>query len=292
MILPQLYNDLLGRGGTEGTTDAFGIEWEWVEVAGGSMVRPGEPFLENVNEWEDNIIFPDIESWDWAKSAAETRLDARFPTQAMLINGFWFERLVSFMDFGPAAVALIDEDQKGAVHRLFEAMSHFATRVIDCFCEYWPALDGFNIHDDWGGQKSPFFSDDVAREMFVPYMRILTDHIHKKGRYVTLHSCGHTETRIQHFIDAGFDAWDPQIMNDTHKLYDEYGDKILIYVIPEHYDADTASEEEQRQRARDFVDRFVNLKKPALLGFYALPYLTSAFSEELYRYSRIRWNSI
>jgi len=286
MLAMPLYNMKLGRGGPDGITDAFGIEWEFVPSANGSMVRPGEPFMSDANELKDKIIFPNLDEWDWAAEAETAKVDLKRSMQVTLINGFWFERLVSFMDFGPAALALIDEEQKYAVKSFFEASTEFAIKVVDKFIEFWPGIDGFNVHDDWAAQKAPFFSNEVAYELFVPSMRALTDHIHSKGRYTTLHSCGHGADRVQCFIDGGFDAWDPQVMNDTHKLYEEFGDKIIIGVVPEPFNPETTSEEEQRRRAREHVDRFCAPGKISNISFYGAPALTPAFSEELYEYSR------
>ena len=53
-----------------GGKDMFGVEWEYIDVAGGSMVKPGKPMLEDVNDWKEVIKFPDIDSWDWEGSAA------------------------------------------------------------------------------------------------------------------------------------------------------------------------------------------------------------------------------
>lgn len=289
MMIVPLYNNNLGRGGPGDITDAFGIEWEWVEQVGGSIVRPGSPFMHDVNEWREKVVFPDIDKWDWAAEAKAVKMDGRRSMQVAFINGFWFERLISFMDFVPAAMALIDEDQKDALKGFFEATTAFAMRLVDKFCEHWPSIDGFNIHDDWGSQKSPFFSMDTAYELFVPYMRALNDYIHAKGRYTTLHSCGHVFARVQCFIDAGFDSWDPQAMNDTHALYERFGDKIIISVIPDRFDPKTTSEEDQRLAARSFVERFCNPGKPATIGFYAGEMLTPAFAEELYVQSRKRY---
>ena len=289
MIMPALYNDRLGRGGPDGTTDAFGITWEYVKAVGGSIVRPGEPLLADANEWKDKIKFPDLDSWDWAKAAEESQVDKKRPCQISLVNGFWFERLISFMDFAPAAVALIDEDQSDAVKSFFEASTDFAIKLVDKLFEYWPALDGLNIHDDWGSQRSPFFSKEVADELIVPHMKALTDHIHAKGRYATLHSCGHLVTRVECFIEGGFDSWDPQTMNDTHMLYDKYGDKIIIAVVPDLFDPATTPEDEQRRRAREHFDRFCKPGKPSYIGFYGAPALTPAFSDELYEYSRKKY---
>jgi hypothetical protein len=285
-FFPALYNDKLGRGGPGGTTDAFGISWEFIEVTGGSIVRPGEPFLSNANEWKDKIVFPDLNTWDWEAEVERTRVDARFSAMISLVNGFWFERLVSFMDFTEAAVALIDPDQQDAVAELFEATTEFACKVVDKLCEYWPALDGIQFHDDWGSQKDPFFSDEVARKLFLPNMKTLCDHIHSKGRYTSIHSCGHVESRVNIFIEAGVDQWDPQTMNDTHKLYDEVGDKIIISVVPAPYDPEKTSEEDQRKAAREHVERFCKPGKPSMLGFYAFPMATPAFMEEAYVHSR------
>ncbi|MCL2122136.1 MAG: methyltransferase [Clostridiales bacterium] len=289
MIMPQLYNNQLGRGGPGGTKDAFGVEWEYVEVVSGSIVRPGAPYLENVNEWKDKIRFPNLDEWDWAAEAEAFPIDKKRSGLVSLVNGFWFERLVSFMEFAPAAMALIDEEQEDAVRSFFEASTEFGMKVVDKLIAYWPALDGINIHDDWGSQKAPFFSQEVAYKFFVPCMKALTDHIHAKGRYATLHSCGHLVNRIQCFIDGGFDAWDPQTMNDTHALYDQYGDQILIGVVPDPFDPETTSEEEQRRRAREHFDRFCKPGKPSYLSFYGAPALTPAFSDELYTYSRKKY---
>ena len=41
--------------GPEGGTDKMGIEWVYVPVAGGSMVKPGNPVVKDINHWEDYI---------------------------------------------------------------------------------------------------------------------------------------------------------------------------------------------------------------------------------------------
>lgn len=54
-----------------GGPDMFGVEWEYVPVAGGSMVRPGAPLLEDVNDWRKILKFPNIDEWDWDASGKE-----------------------------------------------------------------------------------------------------------------------------------------------------------------------------------------------------------------------------
>ena len=92
-------------------------------------------------------------------------------------------------------------------------------------------------------------------------------------------------------IAAGWDSWNPQAMNDTHKIYELYGDRLLIAVIPEPFDPEKTTEEEQREAARKLADQFCTPGKPSAFNINGVPYLTPAFSEELYRQSRINYAS-
>ena len=292
MFNSMLYSKNLSRGMGADMTDVFGIEWEWVESAGGSIVHPGSPTMDDVNDWKEFIKIPDVTAWDWAGEAKENKLDPRFSAQISLVNGVWFERLISFMDFVPAAMALVDDDQKDAVKELFQATTDMACKVVDMLCENYPLLDFIQIHDDWGAQKAPFFSKEIAYELFVPYMKQFTDHVHAWGRKATLHSCGHVEDRVECFIDGGFDMWEPQTMNNIKELYEKYGDKIIFGVWPDAFDAEKLSEEEQRAEARKFVDFYSQPGKPVVISFYGVWAMTPAFSDELYRYSREKYMQI
>ena len=285
----RIYNDKLGRGSRADLVDVFGIQWKFEPTAGGSIVVSGHPLLDDVNDWKEKIKLPDIDAWDWETAAKESPVDPRFPCYFSFVNGFWFERLISFMDFIGAAMAIIDDEQKDAVKELFDAMTDLGCRLVDKFCEYWPQLDCIEVHDDWGAQKAPFFSMDTAYELFVPYMKKLTDHIHSKGRHTMLHSCGHNADRIQCFIDGGFDLWAPQAMNDIEYLYDNYGDKIILCVFPPEEDLAERSEEEQRAAARRFVDRFCQPGKPSARGMVSFRRSTPAFEDEVYEYSRKKY---
>jgi len=270
-----------------GGKDMFGIEWEYIDVAGGSMVKPGQPLLEDVNDWKEVIKFPNIDEWDWEGSAAMNKefLNNGKATSLMLLNGCWFERLISFMDFEGAAMALLDEDQEDALHELLHEMTSLYIRLIDKCCECYD-LQGINLHDDWGSQMAPFFSDEAARNFFLPEMKRLVDHVHSKGMFIELHSCGHLVKRCDIFVEAGFDAWHPMGMNDTDWLYENYGDKILLGMINKEPVAIDAPEEEQRAAARKFVEKYCKPGVPvSYSGFYNAP-ISNIFREELYKASR------
>lgn len=300
MFSPKVNPDNISRGfvfdksgfpmGTGGGPDMFGIEWEYIAQVGGSMVRPGKPFIEDANEIADKVVWPDIDKWDWEESAKANAAfaDSNKATVAWFLNG-WYERLISFMDFEGAIMALFDEDQKDAVKEFFDKLSDLYIKIFDKYIQYFPFIDSFCIHDDWGSQKETFFSPAVSNEMIVPYMKKVTDFLHSKGKFCDLHSCGQAYKQIPNFIAAGWDSWGGQAMNDTMKIFDDYGDKILIGVIPELFDAANTPEDKQREMAREFANKFAQPEKHAYLNAYGNSVMTPAYAEELYKQSRINF---
>ena len=116
-------------------------------------------------------------------------------------------------------------------------------------------------------------------------MKKVTDHLHNKGKFCDFHSCGQLEKQIPNMIAAGWDSWSPQVeINDTDKLYNKFGDKLIIGVVPDYDPA--ASKEIQRTAAIEFADKYCDPQKPSMLNFYSNFRLTRAFREGLYKRSR------
>lgn len=274
-----------------GGPDMFGMIWEYVPVAGGSMIRPGKPFLEDFNEWPDKLVWPDIDAWDWEGSAKENApyLDDKKFNVCWFLTG-WYERLITFMEFENAVVAMIDDDQQDAIKAFFDKATDLYIRIFDKFCTHFPSIDCFCIHDDWGSQQETFFSPAVVTEMIVPYMKRVTDFLHAKGKYCELHSCGQLLKQVPNIIAAGWDMWCPQAMNDTAKIYELYGDRVLVGVMPEAFDPATATEAQQRDIARRYAENFCRPSKPTFYNVNALSLFTPAFREELYRQSRMHYS--
>ncbi|MBR6114687.1 MAG: methyltransferase [Oscillospiraceae bacterium] len=271
--------------------DMFGIHWVYVPVAGGSMEDPDYPHpLEDVNDWKEVIKFPDIYSWDWEGSGRMNKEWLKNNGKANVfwfLNGMGFERLVSFMGFENAAMALLDEDQEDALHELLEALTNLHIKMVDCIVEtYGEGITAIDLHDDWGSQKSPFFSTAVAKEFFVPEWKRFTDHIHSKGMIADLHSCGHIEAQIENIIDGGWDTWTPMAMNDTHALYEKYGDRFCFSVCADKWDPATATPEEQYEAGKAFAEKFFRPGKVAAYSFYSGLPMTDDFARGIYETSR------
>lgn len=265
MLSPGIFPDAVARhfvvdhegitDDSEGGKDMFGVDWVYIPAAGGSMVRPGNPKVKDIERWEKYITFPDIEKWDWEGSAKANKslICREFATDIWIMNGM-FERLISFLDFEDAAVALIDEEQKTAVHRLFDRLASLYEDMIGKIKKYYD-VDLIYFHDDWGAQRAPFFSLEVCREMIVPYLKRVVDAAHRNGMYFNFHSCGKIETLVPAMIEAGVDIWCGQPMNDFKMMYDKYGRDITlgIYFLPPTAEAGT---EEVIKACEDFLDQY------------------------------------
>lgn len=237
-----------------GGIDMFGVEWIFVDTVGGSMVKPGKPMLDDVNDWKEVIKFPDIEAWDWEGCAQRNQplFHSERPNATIFTTGF-FERLISFMDFENAVTALIDEEQQDAVHELFRELCGLYEKIFDKYKKYFN-IDIITFHDDWGSQRAPFFSLDTCREMIVPYIKHMSDYAHSLGIYFELHCCGKNDMLVPAMIEAGVDMWTGQIMNDKKALYEQYGKDIILGIeIPV---APDASDEEIYVAARAFMEKY------------------------------------
>ena len=275
--------------------DMFGVNWIFVPKAGGSMVPGGNPLLEDVNDWKEKVVFPDVNSWDWEGSAKANapffEANKDFVTNITFLNGCTFERLISFMDFMGAAMAIIDDDQVEAVKELCDAICEKVYFPYLENCKKWfPTLDKVTLHDDWGSQMAPFFSLETAREVFVPVLKKFTDKCKELGFMVELHSCGHTEMNVAAYLEAGFQTWNGMSMNDKRALFEKFGEDFIFGVdLPAIATDMNASKEDLEAAAKEFCEFFIRDGKCHVVANCrgTNPY----FTECIYRISREMLNA-
>ena len=266
----------------KGGPDLFGVEWVFVPQVGGSMENPDIPHLLNdANEWYDKVKFPDIDALDW-DSVGE--LNGPFRKETRIVgccfqNGL-FERLISFMGFEGAALAMIDEEQQDALKELYDKLADMYINMIQHYIDQLGVQECL-FHDDWGSQRSPFFSLDTCREMLVPALRKIADFCHSKGMIFQQHSCGKNELLVPAMIDAHVDLWCGQPMNDKYMLVQKYGDKIMLGVETPTLAPD-ASESEIDEAAHAFVEKYSGKRIMASNRM-----ASDAFNKAMYKYSRI-----
>lgn len=270
-----------------GGKDMFGVEWEYVPEAGGAIEKPGRPhLLEDATEWKEKLTFPNVDSWDW-EDAAKRNIPMLEENKGSLIQirilTGYFERLISFMGFENAAMAMIDSDQIDAVKELFEALTDLYIEIIDHYRTYYPGLiDEVCIHDDWGSQRTPLFSEAVVRDVIFPALSRLVAHIDECGYLAMLHSCGKIEPFVPYMIAAGFQSWEAQENNDLHMVYEKYGDKLNVTITVPPLPED-ASDEMREQAMADAVQKFCHTGKGCVFCGWGL---TVQDQENIYRMSR------
>lgn len=101
----------------------------------------------------------------------------------------------------------------------------FADKCIDL------GADMIHLSDDWGSQKDMLFSPDTWREIIYPNMKMITDHIHSRGAFVSLHSDGCIKKVLDGVCDLGFDVVHPWQENADMPLslyLENYRDKFAV----------------------------------------------------------------
>lgn len=238
----------------------FGLTWEYVASIDGSTVHPGNPKVTDINRWEDFIDFPDLGAIDWEAASEKNKayLNTGSYRQLGILCSFW-ERLMALMDVDNAAIALIDDEQKSGVHRLFDRLADFYIDLIGRVSQHFE-IDNVLMHDDWGHQNGLFFSPATHREMILPYLKRVIDFCHAKGLFYEQHCCGKAEALVPNMIEAGIDMWSSQQMNNHYKMAHQYQDAPIIFGIPHPVLPEGISSEEARAMAKKFVEDYAGCK--------------------------------
>lgn len=227
LICPDIVPDFPACG-LCGGRDSFGVEWLPTQPEEGmpAFVDPGRPAISSIERWREELVVPDVDSWDWENSGKLYRegLDPARPNLGILISGF-FERLISLLGFEEAAMALLTDEE--AVCAMMAAFADYNIAVMEHYKAYY-GVDGILIHDDWGAQKAPFFSKDTLRSCILPAFQRFVDRAHQLGLYVIHHSCGCIESLVEEMIACGSDAW--QVQRDANpqilQTVKEFGGRI------------------------------------------------------------------
>jgi len=231
----------------------FGIDWVYEPTVGGSIEVA--PLFEDIEDWEEKVEWPDLDKIDWEgiKEKNKDYLKTDKLIRTTIFTGF-YERLISFVGFENAAVALVDEDQLECVHKLFDRLADLYIDFIQRMHRYYN-VELFELHDDWGTQRSTMFSVNTHKEVIIPYIRKVVEGAHKEGCFIEMHSCGMVEPLFPNFIEAGLDTWRGQSTAvDKRALVEKYGDQFKFGV--EIRPAPNATNEEIAEICRKFKEEY------------------------------------
>ena len=241
--------DLEHSSGYSTATDGFGVEWTWMPEHMSYMPTPEKHILENITDWKEKVIFPDVWSMDWeAQAEHDIHMDAQADLQGkgyqrlkggktyvdgnkcgmcLLLNGM-FERLHALMGMEGSLCALIEDPD--SCHEFFDAMADYKIEIIKHLKKYY-MCDVVIYMDDYGMEDKMFMSLDMWREMIKPHLKKVIDATHELGMIYEHHSCGYIEPLIPEFVELGVDALDPVQASanpNAKKLKQTYGDKLTF----------------------------------------------------------------
>ena len=187
------------------------------------------------------------------------------------------------MPFEETLIAMMEEPE--LVHEFFEAMVDYKIKLLSKIFEYYAPIDMVIYGDDWGTQRSGFFSNEMYKEMIFPYAKKVIDFIKSEGKFVELHSCGLNQQYMPFFIELGIDIWTPQSINDSDMLKKTYGDNFGFCFAVTGLEDPNISEEKARQIIRDFVNKYGAGGRTMAQILGPTPEITAICLDELYKYS-------
>jgi hypothetical protein len=211
-----------------GGRDAYGVRWVASQTGGGaSLPAPNEFILEDVTEWKKKIRIPDADAYDWGKEAESC---AAVDREKMAVGYFMtvgvFERVVTFMGFENALVAMAEEPD--AVNELYTAISDCKIKALENIVKYVKP-DTIYYADDVATARNLFMSPETYRTLIKPHHKRFFTAAKNMGLLSIQHTCGKPELIIEDIIDAGAGAWFPaQPCNDIKGLLAKYRDKLAF----------------------------------------------------------------
>ncbi|MDR2502373.1 MAG: methyltransferase [Oscillospiraceae bacterium] len=282
VVWPDIYCE---HAPFEGTGfDWWGQHWTYEPNIQGQMPTPGWRVITDITKWKEQVRRPNFAGMPWDEDAKiqTARYDPDRPICFHCTEGI-FERLHEMMPMDETMVAMYEEPE--AVMEFFEMMRDYKIEFLSLIFKKYAPVDYIIYGDDWGHQRSGFFSNEMFREFIMPVTKAVWDFTHAQGKFVELHSCGLTQQYIKEFVEMGLDAWTPQPINDFDMLTRDYGEKIAI-TVPIEGILDVKSTNEARECIRKYVDKYAPRGKLVASPFY-LPDMEvqKAALEELYNYS-------
>ena len=119
-----------------------------------------------------------------------------------------------------------------ALYVLRDRVHEFNMRNLEHLLRY--DVDGIEIMDDWGSQRSLLISPRTWRRVFAPCYREMFAHVHAAGKLVFFHTDGYTEQIIQDLVELGADAINCQVTcMDIEALGRRFGGQVCFWGEPD-----------------------------------------------------------
>lgn len=211
-------------------TNEWGVTRSWPEGTPGPFPVHDDAhrLLKDITEWRDIIhapspVFPEA-AWEPAIAAAEA-VDRKDKFVSNFQAPGLFESLHYFMGMEDAMMNFYEEPDE--MHDLIKYLTEWELDAARETCDHLH-IDAVFHHDDWGSQRSTFFSPAMFEEFFVDAYKQIYGYYKERGvQLIVHHSDSYAATLIPDMIDMGIDIWQGVMTgNDIRKCIDTYGGKI------------------------------------------------------------------
>lgn len=243
------------EGRAEGK-DEFGVEYEFNQEANGPVQKVGTRVVSEVENWKEEVTFPNVEDRSWEELAARDTAgwdrENKFSI-VQLYNGM-FERAHLMMGFEDVLCALLEEPE--IMEDWFRKFTDYRIRLIRQIGKYYKP-DAIMIFDDYSAKESMMMSLTTWRELIKPQIQRMVETAHEMGMFYILHCCGYMRPMIEDFIEMRVDAVHPvQVSNNPRELKEKYGKDLCFcggFNNVEILDREDVTEEECREEIRNVL---------------------------------------
>ncbi|MDR2672725.1 MAG: hypothetical protein LBC35_05475 [Coriobacteriales bacterium] len=210
--------------------DWFSVWWTDDEYIPGTLATDTTKprVLEDIEDWEKVIQWPDLEAIDWEAAAKADLPEGKDPAKilmCMIVSGP-FERLHDLLGFEDALIATIVAPE--ACGAFFSRLCDFKIEIIKKLKQYYD-VDLIHFQDDWGTQKDLFFQPDFWRTWIKPHIKRVIDATHELGVLFDMHSCGRIDLVFDELMELGPDVVDPvQPVNDLTRWHNDFKDRVIF----------------------------------------------------------------
>lgn len=189
----------------------------------------------SLNEGSMILDWPTFDAYPWpdpehADLSILDALGSEMPTGMKLIvygpNGV-LENVIDLVGYERLCYLLTDDPH--LVERVFEEVSTRLVRYYElasCHLAVGACID----NDDWGFKTHTLLSPRHMRRYVFPWHRQIVEMVHRAGKPVILHSCGHFERILDDLFEMGFDgrhSYEDAIM-PVEEAYERFHDRFAV----------------------------------------------------------------
>lgn len=281
------------NGPVTGGADWFNNVWIPTDSANGQpALDPNVIPLDDVCDWEDKVVFPDLDAIDWEEFAAQ-QLAGKDRNERVIEYHTWnsvFLRLGHLLGFEEALCAFFEEPE--ATKALCMAIADYKVALLERAAKYLKP-DAYVHYDDVAASRSLFMSPEVYREFIKPAHTRMNDAARALGMIPIIHICGYCEDILPDVVEEGSVCWQSaQPCNDIDRIIREMGDKLAVmggYDTQGPAGQETATDEMAVAEVRRCMDEYGKYGRSFGMQGYRLPNMRDmVILEESVRYGKER----